>query len=78
MSCPFKDILGKPGTGVHSVRIFGLALFDILLTIIGAWFIRKRLYPKTPYYKVLFWFFVLGELLHVLFCVKTTISNKFS
>lgn len=69
MSCPFANILGKPNTGPHSIRIFGFALFDTILTIIGAYFIAKI-------YKIKFWyaligFFVLGEILHYLFGANT-------
>ena len=69
MSCPFANILGKPNTGPHSIRVFGFALFDSILTIIGAYFIAKL-------YKINFWysligFFVLGEILHYLFGANT-------
>lgn len=77
MSCPFKDILGKPGEGIHSARIGGIALFDTLATIVGAYFIQKTFYPETSYFKVLLIFFIIGELLHVLFCVRTTIVGRF-
>ena len=35
-SCPYKYILGVPEKGVHSLRVAGLALNHILMTIIGA------------------------------------------
>jgi hypothetical protein len=34
--CKYKDALGIPGKGIHSYRIFGIAIVDTLLTIIGA------------------------------------------
>jgi hypothetical protein len=69
MPCPFANILGVPETGVHSVRIFGFALFDSILTIIAAYVIAKV-------YKINFWyslvtFFILGEVLHYLFGTNT-------
>jgi hypothetical protein len=69
MSCPFANIFGKPNTGPHSIRVFGFALVDSVLTIIGAYFIAKA-------YKINFWysligFFVLGEILHYLFGANT-------
>jgi hypothetical protein len=36
MSCLFANILGEPNTGVHSTRLFGLAVVDTVLTIIAA------------------------------------------
>ena len=35
--CKYKDILGVPGKGVHSFRIFNIAIVDVLLTIIAAY-----------------------------------------
>ena len=34
--CKYKDILGKPGQGVHSYRIFNIAIVDVILTISAA------------------------------------------
>ena len=39
MFCKYKNILGEPGTGAHKYRFFNLAIVDILLTIISAYFI---------------------------------------
>lgn len=76
MACEYKDILGVPRQGVHKYRIpiLDIALVDTVLTFIGAWFIHKWLFPTTSYWIVLILFFILGELLHMLFCVRTPIS----
>jgi hypothetical protein len=73
-SCPFKDIFGKPGTGVHSTRIANFAVADTLMTIIGAFLISK--YFQKPFLITLLLFFLLGELLHWVFCVDTTFILK--
>ena len=39
--CKYKDILGKPGEGVHSYRLFDIAVIDVVLTIGLALFIKK-------------------------------------
>ena len=39
MSCKYKDIFGKPSEGVHSIRLFNLAVVDIIMVIIGGLFI---------------------------------------
>ena len=69
VSCPYKYILGVPGTGVHAARIFGLARNDILLTILLAaltsWFGGYGFW-----WTLLFWF-VLGEVLHYVFGTPT-------
>ena len=69
MSCPFANILGKPNTGLQIIRVFGFALFDSILTVIGAYVIAKS-------YKINFWyaligFFIFGEILHYLFGANT-------
>jgi len=69
MSCPFKDVLGKPREGVHSLRIPGtdISLVDTVLTFVGAYLIKG----PYPYLHVLVAFFILGEILHMMFCVDT-------
>ena len=74
MSCPFKDIFGKPGEGAHSIRIFDIAVVDTLLTILGAFGIHKLL-PGSNFWVVLVVLFILGIILHRLFCVRTTIDK---
>jgi hypothetical protein len=75
MSCPFKDILGKPGEGVHSMRIpvIDISLVDTALTFVGAYFIQKQ-FPSYSYLQVFIAFFILGEILHILFCVKSKVA----
>lgn len=69
MRCPYKDIFGKPKTGFHSKRIFGLALGDtvgtILLGLMFSWFFRFSLF-----YSIV-GMFILGEVLHYYFGAQT-------
>jgi hypothetical protein len=74
MLCQYKDILGKPGQGIHSYRIFNIAYVDVLLTIIGAYVIYL-FFPKINYFVILILFFILGIILHKIFCVRTTIDK---
>ena len=71
--CKYKDALGVPGKGVHSYRIGGFAIVDIVLTFIGA-FILSRIFNKN-YWFTLVAFFLLGIVLHRIFCVKTTLDK---
>ena len=71
MSCPYRDILGIPGHGVHAQRIFGYALADIIMTIIGAGL--YSVITGTPLYISLLVLFLLGELLHYMFGVQTAV-----
>jgi uncharacterized membrane protein len=75
--CPFKqfsDILGKPNEGVHSYRIFNIAIVDVILTVIGAMILSYVF--NINFLLILILLFLLGIVLHRLFCVNTTI-NKF-
>lgn len=74
MLCQFKDILGKVGEGVHSYRIFNLAIIDIIFTVITAYFISSII-PKFEFIYVLIILFVLGIVFHRIFCVKTTVDK---
>jgi len=74
MSCPFRDILGRPNEGIHSYRLFNLAIVDIILTVIGAIIISKIF--NYNFMVILIIIFILGIILHRIFCVNTTI-NKF-
>ena len=73
-----SNLLGEPGKGIHKTRIPGtnIALADTLATIIGAYFISKHFHLSFVYTLVML--FIIGEILHVLFCVGTPISSLFS
>lgn len=76
MSCPFKkysDIFGKPKTGFHSYRVFDVAIFDLLGTILISVLISVSF--NFNFLIVLIFLLVLGILLHRLFCVNTTINK---
>ncbi len=71
--CKYKDILGEPGKGAHSYRIFNIAIVDVILTILVALLI-------SYFFKFNFWYtliilFLLGIVMHRLFCVRTTIDK---
>jgi len=72
--CKFKNIFGKVGKGIHSFRIFNIAVVDVLLTILGAYFISLLL-PEYNYFLILILLFILGIILHRMFCVKTPIDK---
>ena len=74
MLCKYKNIFGKVGEGVHSYRIFNIAIVDVILTFLLA-FIIQLLLPKYNYYHILILLFILGIILHRMFCVKTTIDK---
>ena len=74
MLCKYKDIFGKVGEGVHSYRVFNIAIVDVLLTILGAFIIHLFL-PKYKFITILLSLFISGIILHRIFCVRTTIDK---
>lgn len=71
--CKYKNILGEPGKGIHSYRLFGVAIADVTMTIIAAALISYFL--KYSFVTTLIILFILGIVLHKIFCVKTTIDK---
>lgn len=74
MLCEYKNFFGKVGEGIHSYRIFNIAIIDTLLTIIVGYVIYL-MFPKLNLWFILFTLFLIGIFLHHLFCVKTTINK---
>jgi hypothetical protein len=67
------DLLGKPGTGIHSIRVLNFAIMDILFTVILAYVISKML--KKDFKIILIICFISGIVLHRIFGVRTTIDH---
>ena len=67
--CPFANVLGVPGQGVHSLRIGRYAFADILLTVIAAYFTTR--FVKISFLASLIAWFILGEIFHVTYGVQT-------
>ena len=74
MLCKYKDIFGKPGEGVHSYRIFNIAVIDVAWTLLGA-YILHLFFPKYNFWYILLGLFVLGIIVHRAFCVRTTVDK---
>jgi len=71
--CQYKDIFGKPNQGVHKYRIMGLALVDVVMTVIAAMFI-SYVWQHNPYAIILL-LFILGVIFHKVFCVETKLNK---
>ena len=72
--CQYKDILGIPGKGIHSYRIFNIAIVDVVATIVLAYVIYLFI-PKYNFFFILICLFLIGIIFHKIFCVKTTINK---
>ena len=73
--CKYRDIFGKVGTGVHSLRFFNFAVVDTLLTLLLAYIINYFL--KTNLLIVFIVLIILSIIIHRIFCVETTLTKMF-
>ena len=80
--CKYRNIFGEPKTGLHNYRIFNIAVFDVLATLLVSVIIHQiiivewlKMYSIIKLWMVIVFMFVLGILLHQLFCVRTTVDK---
>jgi hypothetical protein len=71
--CKYKNMLGEPKKGIHSYRLFGVAIADVIMTILAAALISY--FRKQPFINTLLFLFLLGIALHRIFCVRTTVDK---
>lgn len=71
--CKYRNALGVPSTGVHSLRIGGIAVVDVVMTLVGAYILAY--YARASFAWTAAGLFLLGIVLHRLFCVRTTIDR---
>lgn len=72
--CEYRDVFGAPRQGVHSLRLFDVAVVDVALTLLLA-YVVQRVGNFQHYWLVLLCVFIVGIVLHRLFCVDTTIDR---
>ena len=73
--CKYKDIFGKPGKGIHSIRIFNLAIIDVFFTIVLAFILSILLQRSIGIIMIIL--FISSIFIHKLFCVKATLTNSY-
>ena len=73
--CKYKNILGIPNEGIHSYRIGNIAIMDVIFTIILAIIIYYMNDSKFRFEYILAFLFILGIILHRIFCVRTTVDK---
>lgn len=71
--CKYKNYFGEPGKGVHSYRIFNIAIVDVVMTLIGALIISYL--SGIKFIWTALGLFLVGILLHRVFCVRTTLDK---
>lgn len=77
MLCKYKNILGEPNKGIHSIRLFNIAIIDLLMTIVAAVLLGIFLFNGNICIIILLFLslFFLGIILHRIFCVNTTVNK---
>jgi len=82
--CKYKNLFGELNTGVHSYRVFDIAIFDVLATVIFGFIFHQIVIIRllnirkncvASFFIVLIVLFALGILLHRLFCVRSTVDK---
>lgn len=71
--CKYKDALGQPNTGLHSIRFMGVAIFDVVFVLVCAILIAQSFH--WPYIPTIIGVYILGVIVHRLFCVRTAVDK---
>jgi len=74
MFCEYKNIFGQVAQGAHSYRIADIAVVDVIATILVA-LVIYHFWPKCGFGYILLTLFLLGIIMHRLFCVRTRIDK---
>ena len=69
----YKDVFGKPNTGIHKYRLFNVAIADVAFTILAAYGISW--FFDFNFLITLGLLFLLGIILHRMFSVRTTVDK---
>lgn len=75
--CEYKDIFGQPNTGVHSIRLFNIAMVDLLATALLGVFIKNTFKVKLDTIYIVLILVLVSIPIHMLFCVNTTLTKLF-
>lgn len=73
MGCPYKNLFGPVGTGVHSIRVMNIAIVDVIATILGAMVVSK--FGGYPFPQTILVLFIIGIISHRIFCVRSTVDK---
>ena len=68
--CKYRDLFGTPMTGAHSYRFMDASIIDYVLTLLLAFLFSKL--TKIPLVISTIIMFIIGILLHLVFCVETS------
>jgi len=67
------NLIGVPGEGIHSYRIFNIAYMDVIIVLVAAILIAWAM--NWSYMKTIVGIFILGIVVHKVLCVGTTVDK---
>jgi len=73
--CKYSNIFGAPNTGIHKYRFFNVAIIDVIRKLIISYYIYRYNNKKIKLINITIMMFILGIIMHKIFCVKTTINK---
>lgn len=68
-------LCGTPGTGIHSTRLFGLAFWDMLLTVVFAILVNRWVFDGKHFAGVLVAMVLLGIGVHRALGINTKLNQ---
>lgn len=71
--CKYRHIFGKEKEGVHSIRMFNIAIVDLGLTLLFTYYISKKYNYNFVYLSLSI--LCISVIVHKLFCVETTLTT---
>jgi len=71
--CSYRNMFGAPNTGAHQYRFMGLAIVDVVLTVLVAWLLSY--WAGWPLGWTVLGAFLTGIVAHRMFCVRTTVDR---
>jgi len=74
MLCKYGKLFGEVNKGVHSIRLYNIAIIDVIFTLLGAGIIHF-FFQKYSFYCILLFLFITSIVAHRVFCVRTTIDK---
>jgi hypothetical protein len=73
--CQYRDVFGQVGTGVHSYRLFDIAIVDLLATILLGVILQRIFDIKLDLVWIILLLILVSIPIHMLFCVETRLVS---
>lgn len=73
MLCSYRHVFGEERKGFHSLRVFDVAVGDVLLTLLLSLFVSYV--SKISIITTTIIIFIVGIIIHRIFCVNTKINT---